>query len=78
MSLETEKQTYEENLSEWTEHEGKYVLIKDSDVVDFFDTYADAINQGYKKFGLDPFFVKRVQRVEMVQFVTRLVAPSVG
>lgn len=72
MSLEAEKQTYEKNLPEWGEYNGKYVLIKGEEVISFFDTYPDAISQGYREFGLEPFMVKRVEQVETVQYITRL------
>ena len=72
MSLATEKQVFETKLPEWDEYAGKFVLIKDTDIVDFFDTYTDAIAQGYRQFGLDPFFVARVDRFESAQLVTRL------
>ena len=73
MSLATEKQVFEDNLPEWDEYAGKFVLIKDTDIVGFFDTYTDAIAQGYREFDLDPFFVAMVNRYESAQLVTRLI-----
>jgi hypothetical protein len=43
--------------------------------MDFFDTYADAISQGYQRFGLEPFLVKRIESTERVEFVTRPIKP---
>jgi hypothetical protein len=71
MSLEKELHTYESRLTEWTEHEGKFVLIRGETVVDFFFTYEDAVKIGYDKFKLEPFFVKQVQTVAQAQFVSR-------
>lgn len=54
---------------------GKYVLIHGNEVVAEFDTQADAINEGYRKFGNTPFLVKEITAVERPQnFVSRLLA----
>lgn len=76
MALERELAVYNARLPEWTEHEGKYVLIHGDRVVEFFSTYEDAIKVGYAQFQLDPFLVKRVQTIEQVHYVTRLMAPD--
>lgn len=72
MALERELATYHARLPEFLEHEGKYVLIHGDDVVEFFNTYEDAIKAGYDRFKLEPFLVKKVQVVEQVQHITRL------
>lgn len=72
MALEQELATYRAKLEELKAHEGKFVLIKGDDVIDLFETYEDAIKGGYQRFNLEPFFVKRIQAVEQVQFVTRV------
>jgi hypothetical protein len=51
--------------------EGKFVLIKGDDVVGVWETYADALKEGYQKFQLEPFMVKRIEAVERVQRFTR-------
>jgi hypothetical protein len=76
MALEQEVDTYKAKLPEWGEHEGKFVLIHGADVVDFYTSYDDAIKVGYARFGLEPFLVKQVNRIEPVQFVSRLTAPQ--
>jgi hypothetical protein len=78
MALETELATYKRKLPEWREHEGKFVLIHGADVVDFFSSYEDAIKVGYDKFKLEPFLVKQIQTVEVVQFITRFADPCCG
>jgi hypothetical protein len=75
MALETELATYKAKLQELASKEGKFALIRGDQVVDVFDTYADAIKEGYAKFGLNPFLVKQIQVVERVQFISRLVDP---
>ena len=66
MVLDTEIQTYERELPSLLSNEGKFVLIRKTDVAGFFDTYEDAVQAGYDRFGLDPFLVKRVEAVEEV------------
>ena len=71
MGLEKEKQTYKVKLPILLADEGKFALIKDDNVVGVFDTYADALQEGYRQFGVAPFLVKQIQSVETVQFFTR-------
>lgn len=75
MALEKELDTYKSKLSELTASEGKFVLIHESQISGIFDTYADAIKEGYEKFGLKPFLVKQIQVIERVQFVSRFADP---
>lgn len=51
------------------------MLIHGDDVIDFFSSYEDAIKSGYEKFKLEPFLVKQIQTVEVVQCITRLFTP---
>jgi len=75
MALEKELETYREKLPELKTHEGKFVLIHGDDVVDVFSSYEDAIKQGYARFKLEPFLVKRISSIEQVQFISRFVDP---
>jgi hypothetical protein len=71
MILEKELQTYSDRLPDLLCDEGKFVLIKGDDVVGVWETYADALKEGYQKFQLEPFMVKRIEAVERVQRFTR-------
>jgi len=76
MALEKEFATFEKSLAEMkAEHEGKFVLIHGDEVIDYFDTYDDAIKVGYARFKLEPFLVKQIHSVEQVQFVSRCIEP---
>ena len=75
MALEKEHETYLAKLPDLKEHQGKYVLIHDSEVVDVFTAYDDALKAGYEKFKLEPFLVKQISAVEAVQFITRNITP---
>ena len=77
VALEQELATYQKNLEEWSDREGKYVLIHESDVIDFFSAYDDALKAGYERFRLKPFLVKQVQAFEQIHFISRLYVPSV-
>jgi hypothetical protein len=69
--LSKELETYEANKSELIgKSKGKYVLIKDDQVIDVFDTKSDAIRQGYERFGNVPFFVKQIIEIETPQNFT--------
>jgi hypothetical protein len=45
---------------------GRFVVIKGEDVVGCYDTYRDALQVGYDKFGLDGFFLKELGVAEPV------------
>jgi hypothetical protein len=76
MVLEKEIETYHSKLPELLAHQGKFVVIHEGDVIGFFDTYADAVQAGYDKCGLESFLVKQVQEVEQVQFITASPCPA--
>ncbi len=75
--LSTEIQTCEQHKSEWEAKQGQFVLIEGATVVGFFETYEDALTDGYKQFGLAPFLVKEIRGKSEAQFVSRLVVPQV-
>lgn len=59
--LDVECRTFDEHLEEWLRsHSGRVVLIKDSDVVGFFDDEPAALGEGARRFGLTSFLVRRV------------------
>lgn len=69
--LEQEIKTYEARKSELIgTAKGKFALIKDDQVIDFFDSKPDAIRIGYERFGNVPFLVRQVLEVESPQNFT--------
>lgn len=76
MALERELETYKRKLPELKEHEGKYALVHGDAFVDVYGTYEDAIKEGYKKFKLEPFLVKKIEGQEQVHTITRLLYPQ--
>jgi len=70
-ALEKELATYRDKLQSLLPEAGKFALIHDSEVVGTFDTYADALTEGYKVFGLNPFMVKQIEAIEQAHFIAR-------
>jgi hypothetical protein len=55
--------------------EGKFVLIRGSQVAGIYDSKMDAITAGYQQFGNVPFLVKQILKIEIPQnFVSNLLA----
>jgi len=71
-ALEQELQTYREKLPSLLSEEGKFALIHGGEVAGTFDTYADALGEGYRIFKLEPFLVKQIQAVEQAHFIARV------
>jgi hypothetical protein len=64
--LERELKTYQRHKEKLlAKAEGKYVLIKNSQVVGVFDTDGAALREGARRFGNVPFLVKKIVRVEV-------------
>jgi hypothetical protein len=53
--------TFKANYGQIIKNVGKYVLIHGNTIVDYFDSYAEATNAGYKEFGLDSFLVRHIE-----------------
>ncbi len=69
--LAEELETYEKNKQKLLEKDrGKFVLIKGKEIVNVFDTQADAVKVGIDKFGNSPFLVKKIQEVDTPQNFT--------
>jgi hypothetical protein len=75
MALEKELETYKHELSNLLSNAGKYVLIQGDEVAGTWETYQDALQEGYRLFGLEPFLVKQIQAAEFIHHVTRDVKP---
>jgi len=62
--ISAEIETLRNEYSSIAKQVGRYVLIQGTAVVDFFDSYGDAINEGYKRFKLGNFLVRLVKAHE--------------
>ena len=72
--LDVELKTYEQHRDHLLgTAEGKFVLIRNDQVVGVYDSKMDAIAQGYQQFGNVPFLVKQILKIEVPQnFISTL------
>lgn len=73
LALEKELATYRSNLSVLLAQEGKFALVHQNEIVGIYDTYSDALTEGYRLFKLEPFLVKQIEAIETAHFVARAV-----
>ena len=63
--LEKERQYFSEHHAELlSRHQGKVVLIKDDQLLGAFNTIEEALGEGARRFGLQPFLVREVTAAE--------------
>lgn len=72
--LDAELETYERQRDHLlATAENKFVLIHEDKVAGVYDSRNDALAQGYAQFGMVPFLVKQIVRVETPEnFVSNL------
>lgn len=77
MALEKELETYHKKLPDLLDRVGKYVVIRENDVLGTYDTYQDAVQAAYKELDLDAvFLVRQIQPQEPTVFFTRHITPT--
>ncbi len=65
MPLEKELSKFEEIKSDLLKnHEGKFALIYREDFIGAFDTPDNAYAEGVKRFGREPFLIKKISASE--------------
>jgi hypothetical protein len=69
MTLEQEMATYRKNLPNLLPNEGKFVLIHGDTVAGVWDTYREAVTEGYARFEFAPFLVKQIAEHEKVHII---------
>ncbi|HEY5048226.1 MAG TPA: hypothetical protein VII49_09420 [Rhizomicrobium sp.] len=69
--LELELATYKRLLPSLLKDEGKYAVIKGEALIGIFDSYSDALAEGYKVAKLKPFLVKKIAATETVAYFSR-------
>ena len=75
MVLDREWETFQANLPALLEKEaGRYVLIHGDQIVSIWDTQAQALEEGYRRFLLEPFMVQQIVAEEKPIFVPRQLA----
>ena len=73
MDFQKELETYRKALPNWVEEEGRWTLILGDEIAGVFDTFAEAVDHGYEKYGLAPFMVKPIHQVEPVYFMSNVI-----
>lgn len=59
--LEKERKFFDRKKAELIdEHLGKFVLIKENELVGVFNTIEETLSEGARRFGLSPFLVRQV------------------
>ena len=72
MPLQNELATFKANRARLVaESEGKYVVIHGDQIAGAWSSYEDALAEGYNRYKLEPFLVKRVEGVETILSFTR-------
>ena len=75
MALENELQYYRLHLVDMLGvndiNEGKYAVIKENAFQGAFDSYEEALEAGYGRYGLVPFLVKKIEREESILYFSR-------
>lgn len=77
--LKLENETYSKHLTELiASSEGRYALVVGERLIGTYETYADAVQQGYKEAGLEvPFLVRKVSLVgDSAHFSRPLIVPQ--
>ena len=75
MALEHESQVYRSNLMTMLGvnevNVGKYVVIRGDEILGIFPDYGAALEAGYRRCGLAPFLVRKLERNQTVMFLSR-------
>ena len=63
--LISENKTYQNILPELSKTDlGKFVLIKESELIGVYPTKKEALDEGYDKFNDEPFLVREILKVK--------------
>jgi hypothetical protein len=71
LALQKELSVYNAHLLELLQNEGKYVAICGEEIRGPFGSYDEALDDGYKTFGLVPFLVKQITQAEPICYFSR-------
>jgi hypothetical protein len=72
MELEQELEFFESKKKEWLkDYKDKFVLIKGEELIEVFNTLEDAYKEGVKRYGNQPFLIKKVtEEIEILLSLT--------
>lgn len=73
VELEEELRFFESKKKEWLkDYRDKFVLVKGEELVDVFSTLDDAYKEGVKRYGNQPFLIKKVTEEEEIETLPAL------
>jgi hypothetical protein len=73
VELEQELKFFESKKKEWLkDYRDKFVLIKGEELIDVFNTLEDAYKEGVKRYGNQPFLIKKVTEEEETETLPSL------
>lgn len=59
--LETEREYFDSKCGEWSEsHKGEFALVKEDNLIGFFEEETEALAEGGRRFGDEDFLVRRI------------------
>lgn len=71
--LENERKFFEQHRLEWMKDSpGKFVLVKNEELVGTFDTLQAALTEGARRFGTESFLVRQVEEAEQLVYIPAL------
>ena len=61
--LEKERKFYDEKLDELvSQHVGQFVLIKEEELIGVYNKIEEALAEGARRFGMQPFLVRQISK----------------
>jgi hypothetical protein len=71
--LAEERKFFAEQQSEWKKaHVGKFILVKGKQLTGTFNRAEDAVAEGARRFGTEPFLVRNVEQTENEVYIPAL------
>lgn len=71
--LEKERSFFDSNREKWLkDFPGKFALVKGTELVGAFETQEGALAEGARRFGLQPFLVRRIDGMREPVYVPAL------
>lgn len=65
--LDKDIQAYTEKLEELKQHHnGKYMLFRNGELIDAFDSFDNAAQHAVKKYGRGPYLIRKVGRINEI------------
>jgi hypothetical protein len=72
--LEKERKYFETHRAEWLkQHSGKFVLVKEEELVGVYNTQQEALIEGARRFGTSSFLVRQVEESEQLIYIPALI-----